>query len=50
LRSSQAVVAQSRANFGIKGTLASFDSSVIFGFEVPMPGRRTFVGTSNPPH
>src|SRR5262249_61077075 len=49
-RSSQTVAAQSRANFGIKGTLANFDSSVVFGFEVPMSGRRIFVGTSSPPH
>src|SRR5262249_59495803 len=49
-RSSQTIAAQSRANFGIKGTLANFNSSVVFGFEVPMSGRRIFVGTSSPPH
>jgi hypothetical protein len=34
-RSSHHYAARSLANFGIKGTLAIYDSSAIFGFEVP---------------
>src|SRR6185369_2460659 len=34
-RSSHHCAAHSFANFGIKGTLAIYDSSAIFGFEVP---------------
>jgi hypothetical protein len=44
------VCGASDANFGIKGTLASYDSSVGFGFEVPSLASRLIVGTSNPPH
>ena len=47
-RSSQALAAHSRANFGIKGTLA--DSNVVFGFEAPMRSslqiRRSFKSTT----
>src|SRR5262249_4589258 len=35
-RSSQSLAAHSPANFGIKGTLATYDSRVISGFEVPI--------------
>src|SRR5262249_52544931 len=35
LRSSQILAAPSDANFGIKGTLANYESSAVFGFEVP---------------
>ena len=34
-RSSHHYAARSLANFGIKGTLAIYDSSAVFGFEVP---------------
>ena len=34
-RSSHHCAAHSFANFGIKGTLAIYDSSAVFGFEVP---------------
>src|SRR3954447_16023184 len=34
-RSSHHCAAHSLANFGIKGTLAIYDSSAVFGFEVP---------------
>ena len=32
--------ARSLANFGIKGTLAIYDSSAVFGFEVPYTSAR----------
>src|SRR6478609_6428025 len=38
-RSSHHCAAQSFANFGIKGTLAIYDSSAVFGFEVPTQTR-----------
>jgi hypothetical protein len=38
-RSSHHCAAHSFANFGIKGTLAIYDSSAVFGFEVPTPTR-----------
>src|SRR4029077_17279072 len=38
-RSSHHCAAQSFANFGIKGTLAIYDSSAVFGFEVPIKTR-----------
>src|SRR3982750_1274227 len=34
-RSSHHCAAHSFANFGIKGTVALYDSSAVFGFEVP---------------
>src|SRR3954462_631465 len=61
-RSSHHCAAHSFANFGIKGTLEIYDSSAVFGFEVPTQTRghndRNFKstalwpgsGTSNPPH
>jgi hypothetical protein len=33
-----------------KGHWQTYDSSVVFGFEVPMRVCWIFVGTSNPPH
>jgi hypothetical protein len=38
-RSSHHYAARSLANFGIKGTLAIYDSSAVFGFEVPTQPR-----------
>src|SRR6476646_7077350 len=38
-RSSHHCAAHSFANFGIKGTLALYDSSAVFGFEVPTQTR-----------
>src|SRR6476661_9789329 len=38
-RSSHHCAAHSFANFGIKGTLAIYDSSAVFGFEVPTQTR-----------
>ncbi len=38
-RSSHHYAARSLANFGIKGTLAIYDSSAVFGFEVPTQTR-----------
>src|SRR3979490_1185472 len=38
-RSSHHCAAHSFANFGIKGTLAIYDSSAVFGFEVPTKTR-----------
>ena len=38
------------ANFGIKGTLETYDFSMGLGFEVPLRERRTIEGTANPPH
>src|SRR6476619_4160060 len=38
-RSSHHYAARSSANFGIKGTLAIYDSSAVFGFEVPTQTR-----------
>jgi hypothetical protein len=38
-RSSHHYAARSLANFGIKGTLAIYDSSAVFGFEVPKQTR-----------
>src|SRR5258707_6338627 len=38
-RSSHYCAAHSFANFGIKGTLAIYDSSAVFGFEVPTQTR-----------
>src|SRR5258707_3596517 len=38
-RSSHDCAAHSFANFGIKGTLAIYDSSAVFGFEVPTQTR-----------
>src|SRR6188768_3303366 len=38
-RSSHHCAAHSFANFGIKGTLAIYDSSAVFGFEVPTQAR-----------
>src|SRR5258708_39965293 len=38
-RSSHHCAAPSFANFGIKGTLAIYDSSAVFGFEVPKQTR-----------
>src|SRR6185436_14942099 len=38
-RSSHPCAAHSFANFGIKGTLAIYDSSAVFGFEVPTQTR-----------
>src|SRR3954466_4292000 len=38
-RSSHHYAAPSFANFGIKGTLAIYDSSAVFGFEVPTQTR-----------
>src|SRR6476646_1885607 len=38
-RSLHHCAAHSFANFGIKGTLALYDSSAVFGFEVPTPTR-----------
>src|SRR5215217_4601308 len=38
-RSSHHCAARSLANFGIKGTLAIYDSSAVFGFEVPTQTR-----------
>src|SRR6476659_10121526 len=38
-RSSHHYAARSLANFGIKGTLAIYDSSAVFGFEVPTQAR-----------
>jgi hypothetical protein len=38
-RSSHTLAAPSDANFGIKGTLATYNSSVAFGFEVPKRAR-----------
>src|SRR4051812_43813393 len=38
-RSSHHCSAHSFANFGIKGTLATYDSSAVFGFEVPTQTR-----------
>ena len=38
-RSSHHCAAHSLANFGIKGTLAIYDSSAVFGFEVPTQTR-----------
>ena len=38
-RSSHHYAAHSFANFGIKGTLAIYDSSAVFGFEVPTQTR-----------
>jgi hypothetical protein len=38
-RSSHHCAAHSFANFGIKGTLAIYDSSAVFGFEVPKQTR-----------
>src|SRR5262249_58762258 len=50
-RGSQALAVHSGANFGIKGiTSKSFDSSVVFGFEVPtrsfLQTRRNFKSTT----
>ena len=39
-RSSHHYAARSLANFGIKGTLAIYDSSAVFGFEVPYTSAR----------
>src|SRR6478609_36430 len=39
IRSSHHCAAHSFANFGIKGTLAIYDSSAVFGFEVPKQTR-----------
>ena len=49
-RSSHHCAAHSFANFGIKGTLAIYDSSAVFGFEVPTQRAAIMIGTSNPPH
>src|SRR3954468_14574235 len=38
-QSSHHCAARSLANFGIKGTLAIYDSSALFGFEIPPPTR-----------
>jgi hypothetical protein len=38
-RSSHHYAARSLANFGIKGTLGLYDSSAVFGFEVPTQAR-----------
>src|SRR3979409_2100949 len=38
-RSSHHYAERSLANFGIKGTLAIYDSSAVFGFEVPTQTR-----------
>jgi hypothetical protein len=38
-RSSHHYAARSFANFGIKGTLAIYDSSAVLGFEVPIQTR-----------
>src|SRR5580765_2045223 len=38
-RSSHHFAAHTFANFGIKGTLAIYDSSAVFGFEVPTQTR-----------
>src|SRR3979411_1342364 len=38
-RSSHHCAAHSFANFGIQGTLAIYDSSAVFGFEVPAQTR-----------
>src|SRR3954467_4058417 len=52
-RSSHHCAAHSFANFGIKGTLAIYDSSAVFGFEVPTRTRgyndRSFKSTALPP-
>ena len=51
-RSSHHYAARSFANFGIKGTLAIYDSSAVFGFEVPTQTRgyndRNFKSTALP--
>jgi hypothetical protein len=39
VRSSHHCAAHSFANFGIKGTLAIYDSSAVLGFEVPTQTR-----------
>ena len=38
------------ANFGIERTQQVYNSSVVFGFEVPTRVCRRTIGTSNPPH
>ena len=52
-RSSHHCAAHSFANFGIKGTLAIYDSSAVFGFEVPTQTRgyndRNFKSTALAP-
>src|SRR4026209_1386216 len=52
-RSSHHCAAHSFANFGIKGTLATYDSSAGFGFEVPTQTRgyndRNFKSTALAP-
>src|SRR2546426_6270276 len=50
-RSSHHFAAPSRANFGIKGALASICFQCGFGFEVPiLTLPHNLIGTSNPPH
>jgi hypothetical protein len=49
-RSSHHCAAHSFANFGIKGTLAIYDSSAVLDLKFLHKRAAIVIGTSNPPH